>query len=91
MKPMFKKLKLKNYKKRIINFWSQYRENKMGLLGLFILLFFVFTSVFAEILSPYPIGPRDGDRKAILKPPSSKYLLGTDELGRDMLSLLLQA
>jgi len=82
-------VKLKGYKKSISNFWNQYSESRMGLLGVAILLFFVLVSVFAEVLAPYPIGAREGDRGAILKPPSGKYVLGTDELGRDLLSILI--
>lgn len=82
--------KLEGYKKSMGKFWSQYKESKMGMLGLAILIFFVFISVFAEVLAPYPVGPKEGDRKAVLKPPSAKYFLGTDELGRDLLSILLQ-
>lgn len=84
------KLKLKGYEKSIRTFWDQYRESGLGLLGLGILLFFVLSSTFAEILIPYPVGVREGDREAILKPPSIKHLLGTDEFGRDMLSIIIQ-
>ena len=83
-------VKLEGYKKSMGKFWSQYKESKMGMLGLAILIFFVFISVFAEVLAPYPVGSKEGDRKAVLKPPSVKYFLGTDELGRDLLSILLQ-
>ena len=83
------KVKLKGYEKSIRKFWSQYMESKLGLLGLSILIFFVFISAFAHILAPYRVGPKDGDSKSILKPPTSKYVLGTDELGRDMLSVIL--
>ena len=84
-----RRVKIEGYKKNIKSFWGQYRESKLGLLGLFILLFFVFMAIFAEVLAPYPVGPAQGDSQAILKPPSKKYLLGTDELGRDMLSLII--
>jgi len=84
------KLKLKGYEKSIRTFWDQYRESGLGLLGLGILLFFVLSSTFAEVLIPYPVGVREGDREAILKPPSIKHLLGTDEFGRDMLSIIIQ-
>ena len=88
MKTM-QKIKIKGYERSIIKFWEQYKESKLGLLGLFILLFFIFISVFAEILAPYSIGSIQGDMNAILKPPTSKYLIGTDELGRDLLSLII--
>lgn len=84
------KLKLKGYEKSIRTFWDQYRESGLGLLGLGILLFFVLSSTFAEVLIPYPVGVREGDKEAILKPPSIKHLLGTDEFGRDMLSIIIQ-
>lgn len=83
------KLKIKGYVRSIRNFGEQYKESKLGILGLFIFLFFVFISAFAEMLAPYPIGPTQGDRNYILKPPSFKYLMGTDELGRDILSMIL--
>lgn len=86
---IMQKIKIKGYERSIIKFWEQYKESKLGLLGLFILLFFIFISVFNEILAPYPVGPTQGDMKAILKPPTSKYLMGTDELGRDILSLII--
>lgn len=80
---------IKEYVRNIRKFWEQYKESKLGILGLIILLFFILVSIFAEVLAPYPIGVLQGDRSSILQPPSSKYLLGTDELGRDLLSLLL--
>ena len=83
------KSKTQGYMRSIRKFGEQYKESKLGLLGLFIFLLFVFASAFAGVLAPYPIGPTQGDRDYILKPPSSKYLLGTDELGRDMLSMIL--
>jgi peptide/nickel transport system permease protein len=83
------KVKLKSYERNIRKFVSQYRESKTGLLGLSILIFFLLISVFANEVAPYPIGSTQGDLEAILSPPSAKYLLGTDELGRDLLSLLI--
>jgi len=82
-------VKLESTKRSVAKFGAQFRESKIGLLGVFILVFFIFISLFAEVLAPYPVGPKQGDRKAILKPPSNKYLFGTDELGRDLLSILI--
>ena len=86
---IMQKIKIKEYERSIIKFWEQYKESKLGLLGLFILLFFILVSAFAGILAPYPVGSIQGDINAILKPPTSKYLMGTDELGRDLLSLII--
>lgn len=80
---------VKGYAKGIRTFWEQYKESKLGILGLFILLFAILVSAFSEVLAPYPVGILQGDRRNLLQPPGSKYLLGTDELGRDILSLLL--
>ena len=56
---------------------------RIGLLGVFI---FLFAAVFADLLAPY--GERDivGD---VWEPSSLKFLLGTDNLGRDLLSRMM--
>jgi len=55
--------------------------------GLAIVLVYVGMAVLADLLSPY--SPVDGDLAAKVQPPSLSHLLGTDELGRDLLSRLL--
>jgi len=77
------------YKKRLRNFINQFKESRLGMLGFFLLFFFVFISVFANVLSDYPIEAAKGNTRDRLKPPSSKYLLGTDEVGRDILTLIM--
>ncbi len=67
-------------------FASIYRNSKPGLLGVAILLFFVLTAVFAPFISPYDPYVRV-DRP--LRPPSSKYLLGTNDIGQDIFSELI--
>jgi peptide/nickel transport system permease protein len=53
----------------------------------------IFTSIFADLLAPYP--PNEQSLPDRLKPPcwveggSSKHILGTDLLGRDVLSRLI--
>jgi len=61
-------------------------RSKPGLLGLAILLFFIFTAVFAPFLSPYNPYTRV-DRP--LRPPSNKYILGTNDIGQDIFSELI--
>ncbi|WP_417597324.1 ABC transporter permease [Pararhodobacter oceanensis] len=63
------------------------RGKPLGALGLLIVVLLVLVAVFAPLLAPY--NPTDPDFMAMLQGPSDQYLLGTDELGRDMLSRLI--
>jgi len=47
----------------------------------------VFVSIFAPVLAPY--SPVDQDVTQLLLPPSAAHWLGTDDLGRDVLSRLI--
>jgi peptide/nickel transport system permease protein len=67
-------------------FASIYRRSKPGLLGIALLLFFVLTAVFAPFISPYDPYVRV-DRP--FRPPSNKYLLGTNDIGQDIFSELI--
>ena len=58
-----------------------------GRAGLVIVLFFVAMAVTAPVFAPYD--PLANDWLAVLQPPSMAHPLGTDELGRDVLSRLL--
>ncbi|MFP3952252.1 MAG: ABC transporter permease [Candidatus Bathyarchaeia archaeon] len=78
-----------NYLRRFTVFCKEYAQSHIGILGLIILIFFLAISIPAPYLAPYSVKASKGDILAVLKPPSAKYPLGTDELGRDMLSLLM--
>jgi ABC-type dipeptide/oligopeptide/nickel transport system permease subunit len=67
--------------------WQRFGRNRGAVVGLAIVLVYVGMAVLADLLSPY--SPVDGDLAAKLQPPSLSHLLGTDELGRDLLSRLL--
>ncbi len=63
------------------------KEKPLGFIGGIIVLLFLLTGIFADWLAPYGMNEiRPVDR---LQPPSTKYLLGTDHLGRDMLSRII--
>ncbi len=68
--------------------WLSFRSNPMTMLGLGILLFLVFVAALAPVLSPHD--PFDQDLAARLQPPGSEnYILGSDGLGRDILSRVI--
>ena len=73
---------------RLIDFLSRLvREKPLGTFGGIIVLLLLFCGIFADVLAPYPMKePHMYDR---LTGPSGKYLLGTDQLGRDMLSRII--
>jgi peptide/nickel transport system permease protein/dipeptide transport system permease protein len=68
-------------------------RNKTGVAGLVIISIFVFLAVFAPLIAPHD--PVENSLYDQLKPPmweeggSKKNILGTDDLGRDMLSRLI--
>ena len=63
------------------------RRDVRAVLSLSFLLLLVFVSVFAPVLAPY--SPIEQDVTQLLLPPSSAHWLGTDDLGRDVLSRLI--
>lgn len=73
--------------------WSSLTTAKVPLAGLIVLLVIVFVSVATSILAPY--GPNEGDITVRLKPPFwmteavPGHPLGTDEIGRDILTRLM--
>jgi peptide/nickel transport system permease protein len=67
--------------------WSQLRRNRAALVGLVIVAILVFTAIFAPFLAPY--NPYTVALDQRLQPPGGAHLLGTDELGRDIVSRLI--
>ncbi|MBN1178999.1 MAG: ABC transporter permease [Anaerolineae bacterium] len=59
----------------------------VGTVGLVIIVFWVLVAILAPLIAPY--SPLAQDSTAINQPPSAQYLLGTDNMGRDMLSRLI--
>jgi peptide/nickel transport system permease protein len=68
-------------------FWGRFKKNRLAVAGAGIVVFLISIALCADILSPYE--PGDIDRKHILEPPSMAHLLGTDDLGRDVLSRMM--
>jgi peptide/nickel transport system permease protein len=59
----------------------------LGALGFLIVLGFMLTVVFASVLAPYDYDAQD--IPSMLQGPSREHLLGTDHLGRDLLSRII--
>jgi peptide/nickel transport system permease protein len=61
--------------------------SRIAVVGLIVLLFWVFVAIFAPLLTPYT--PTEQDYKAQNASPSAAHILGTDSLGRDLWSRLI--
>ncbi len=79
---------------RLREFWFYFRENRGAVVGLWVFAAFAFCALFAPLLSPYD--PTEQFRQFTLIPPAWQeggnwaFPLGTDPLGRDMLSRLIE-
>jgi dipeptide transport system permease protein len=74
-------------------FWHYFSVNRGAVIGLFVFVLLVVVAILAPVLAPY--APDAQDKTSFLTPPvwetggKSEYLLGTDAVGRDILSRLL--
>ena len=74
-------------------FWDYFRQNRGAVIGLVIVIALVSMALLADVIAPH--SAIEQYRDATLVPPawqdggSSKFLLGTDPVGRDMLSRLI--
>ncbi|MBM3572268.1 MAG: ABC transporter permease subunit [Alphaproteobacteria bacterium] len=73
--------------------WLHFRQNAGAVAGLAVIVALCLIALFADALAPHP--PAEQYRDALLRPPawleggSLRFLLGTDDIGRDMLSRLI--
>jgi peptide/nickel transport system permease protein len=67
-------------------FFQILRESRQAKVGLAVLLFFIVVALLAPWIAPYSVHEQTG---AVYCPPSSEHLLGCDDGGIDMLSLLI--
>lgn len=74
-------------------FWHYFRSNKGAVAGLVVITIICFMAVFANFVAPH--SPSDQYRDALLLPPAWlqggnwSFVLGTDDVGRDILSRLI--
>jgi peptide/nickel transport system permease protein len=72
---------------RRASFWRDLGRNPVAIGALAFLSLLVVACVAAGVIAPH--NPRSQDLHAVLQGPSGRHLLGTDSLGRDVLSRLL--
>jgi dipeptide transport system permease protein len=77
----------------IQEFWHYFKRNKGAVIGLSYIILMLLIALFANLLAPH--APAEQFRDALLHPPvwqeggSWKFILGTDDVGRDVLSRLM--
>jgi peptide/nickel transport system permease protein len=69
--------------------WKEFARHRSGLFGLFMLILFTAVAIFAPLLVDSVGLSRTQAPGLPLENPSSEYLLGTDEFGRPVLTLLI--
>ena len=74
-------------------FWHYFSESRGAVIGLVVVILLVLMAVFADVIAPHP--PYEQYREHFLAPPvwqeggSWTFVLGTDAVGRDMLSRII--
>jgi peptide/nickel transport system permease protein len=74
-------------RRRLKEQWNVFKSNRLAYLSLFILLFIALIAIIGPLIAPHD--PYEFDLSKARSPPSLEHPLGTDELGRDILSRIL--
>ena len=69
------------------DFWYRFSRNKLAVAGSVVVVSLFIVSMLAPWISPYD--PGDINLQMVLVPPSAAHPLGTDQLGRDVLSRMI--
>jgi len=69
--------------------WKRFLRHKLALFGLSVMAVLLFSAIAAPLLTPYD--PLIQDLRNLRKPPTSEHWLGTDGLGRDIMTRVLFA
>ena len=64
--------------------WKRFKQNRLAMVGLVIIVILVLTAIFAPWIAPYTITERTSGQ--FRKPPSMDHWFGTDTIGRDVFS-----
>jgi peptide/nickel transport system permease protein len=67
----------------LIEFWKRYRKNRAAVFGLVIFMVVVLVAIAAPLIAPYRFKTLESEA---LVPPTPQHPMGSDDLGRDILS-----
>lgn len=67
--------------------WRSFKKNKLAIVGLSLVTFFILLAIFAPLIAPYEYADQKLSDKHLA--PSSEHWFGTDEFGRDIFSRIL--
>ena len=77
----------------LAEFWHYFRQNRGAVIGMVVVGLVALVGVFADVIAPH--SPIEQYRDAFLVPPawmdggSARFLFGTDDVGRDILSRII--
>jgi peptide/nickel transport system permease protein len=74
-------------KKGFLRFVDTFKGNKMGVLGFYIIVFFLLVALFGPLV--YDYDPQSFGMGGLIEPPTKGFPLGTDDMGRDILGALI--
>jgi len=89
MKMTSENIKRKKKKSQFLMVWERLKKNRMAVVGLVVLSIIVLAAVFADVLFDYDTMAIKQNAQNRLAPPSAEHLLGTDEVGRDILARIV--
>lgn len=70
-----------------LDVWYRLRKNKLAVIGMVLAALLVLSAVLAPVLTPYEFDAQDIYNRFAM--PSTEHLMGTDNLGRDLLTRVL--
>ena len=79
--------KNKSEKSHAKELWKRFYKNKLAVIGAIVIIIEIFIALFAPFIAP--MDPKEPNYINLLKSPNKDNLLGTDDLGRDVLSRVI--
>lgn len=72
---------------KLAELWRRFKQNRLAVAGLVIIIVLIMTAIFADFIAPYPYDEQN--LQETFQSPSTKHLFGTDDFGRDTFSRIV--